>query len=721
MENLVMFRKRFLSSTCTLVAALVAVGAGLAWAAEAEQPDPAKQKELALIAVLESDKPAAEKAIPCKRLAICGTKDAVPALAALLPDAELASWARIALEAIPGPEADAALRDAMDKVQGRLLVGVINSIGVRADAEAVDGLTKKLKDRDVQVAAAAAVALGRIGNAAAAKAVEQALAGGAPEVRSSAAEGCVLCAEKALAGGNAAEAARLYEAVRKADVPKQRVVEATRGLILAQGKAGVPLLVELLESEDKDFFRLGLRVARELPAGEVAGELVAALDKATPERRALLILALADRGDKAALPAVLEAAQSGPTLSRIAAIRVLKRLGTAACVPVLLEAAQSAEDDLAQAAVDALSGLSGKDVDAELASRLSKSEGKVREVLVQLAGLRRVEAATPMLKEAAGGPNASIRSAALLALGSTVGQNDLAFLIERVVAPKNPEDAVPAGQALRAAAQRMPDREACAAALVAAMSRAEVPVKIKLLEILSLVGGQKAVQAVGAAAKDANPEIQDAASRLLGEWMGVDAAPVLLDLAKTATDGKYKIRALRGYIRLARQFDMPERQRAEICRSALEVAERDEEKKLVLEVLERYPNMDTLKLATEAAKGRSLKDEASAVALRIAKKIGGAADAPKLLAQMGQKPVKVEIIKAEYGAEGKFKDVTEVLRRHATNYPLIVLPSSGYNEALGGDPVPSVVKQLKVQYRIDGKPGEVSLAEDAPVLLPVPK
>ena len=42
-----------------------------------------------------------------------------------------------------------------------------------------------------------------------------------------------------------------------------------------------------------------------------------------------------------------------------------------------------------------------------------------------------------------------------------------------------------------------------------------------------------------------NPELQDAGSRLLGEWMTVDAAPVLLDLAKTAAEEKYEIRAIR--------------------------------------------------------------------------------------------------------------------------------------------------------------------------------
>ena len=78
----------------------------------------AAEKQRQLIAVLQSDAPAAEKAITCKQLAVYGTKDAVPALAPLLADEELASWARIALEAIPDPAADEALREAMGKLQG---------------------------------------------------------------------------------------------------------------------------------------------------------------------------------------------------------------------------------------------------------------------------------------------------------------------------------------------------------------------------------------------------------------------------------------------------------------------------------------------------------------------------------------------------------------------------------------------------------------------------
>ena len=77
-------------------------------------------KENDLIEKLRSA-PDAEKAIACKELAVYGSAKAVPELAPLLADERLASWSRIALEVIPGPEAGEALRKAMDSLQGKLL------------------------------------------------------------------------------------------------------------------------------------------------------------------------------------------------------------------------------------------------------------------------------------------------------------------------------------------------------------------------------------------------------------------------------------------------------------------------------------------------------------------------------------------------------------------------------------------------------------------------
>ncbi len=135
------------SSRCVALAgAMVAVAV---LTARADDTDNGKEK--ALIAVLTSpDSSKADKAITCKKLAVFGSKNAVPALAALLGDEELISWARIALESIPGAEADEALRKATATLKGRSLVGVINSIGVRRDAGAVTLLAQRLKDKEPQ-------------------------------------------------------------------------------------------------------------------------------------------------------------------------------------------------------------------------------------------------------------------------------------------------------------------------------------------------------------------------------------------------------------------------------------------------------------------------------------------------------------------------------------------------------------------------------------------
>ena len=177
---------QFVNRVAVLTVALIFTAVSSIRAAESSSQS--ADIETQLLATLRSDAPPAEKAITCKRLAIHGSSAAVPELARLLPDEQLSSWARIALEAIPGEAADEALRNATDSIQGRLLVGMINSIGVRRDAKAF------LQDKDAEVASAAAVALGRIGNSDAVQALRQSLAAKSDDVRSAVAEGCILCA-----------------------------------------------------------------------------------------------------------------------------------------------------------------------------------------------------------------------------------------------------------------------------------------------------------------------------------------------------------------------------------------------------------------------------------------------------------------------------------------------------------------------------------------------
>lgn len=709
------FRRCVAVSVITL-SMFVAAGAIRA----ADGPNASAEKEKELLAILGSEAPGAEKAIACKQLAIHGSDAAVPELAKLLPNPQLSSWARIALEAIPGSAADEALRRATDSLEGNLLVGTLNSIGVRRDSGAVELLTARLQDKNSEVASAAAVALGRVGNAAAAKALRGALAIADVKARSAVAEGCVLCGERFLAAGNAAEAAAIYDEVRKADVPRQRVLEATRGAILARQSDGIALLLEQFQSPDKGLFNIALSTAREFPGEAIDKALTAELAKVTPDRAALIIQAMADRKDTVLVSAILKAAVSGPKPVRLSAINALGRVGDASCLSELLAIVVEDDEELKQAATGALAELPGDKVDSEIVARLDKPDSRIFPLLIELVGQRRIEATAPLLK-ALDQSDKSVRSAALTALGETVALDGLPVLISQAISPKHPEDAEVAQLALKAASVRMPDREACAEVLTTALDRSPAATKGALLEILGEVGGTKALKTVGAAAKSNDAVLQDVGSRLLGKWNSVDAAPVLLDLAKTASGDKYQIRALRGYIGLARKFAMPDQQRAEMCQNALDAARQTAEQKLVLDVLKLHPSVETLKLAIKTTQVPELKNDATQVVMAMAQKLGKSPEARELIAKIGPDKVKVEIVKAEFGAGANQKDVTELLQKQAGDLPLITLPSASYNTAFGGDPAPNTVKQLKVQYKINGKAGEATFAEDALIILPTPK
>lgn len=111
---------------------------------------------------------------------------------------------------------------------------------------------------------------------------------------------------------------------------------------------------------------------------------------------------------------------------------------------------------------------------------------------------------------------------------------------------------------------------------------------------------------------------QDASSRVLGKWNNVDAAPVLIDLAKTGP-AQYRVRSLRGYIGLVRKFAMPDKQRAEMAQTAFDLSTQAAEQKLVLDVCKLHANPETLKVVIKARQVPELKDDATTTAVAMAK------------------------------------------------------------------------------------------------------
>jgi len=609
-------KKRY--SIWFVILIIVAMSAGTV----AQDQPAADVKQRDLIAVLQSDAPKSEKAITCKKLVIYGTEQCVPALAPLLADKELASWARIALEAIPGTAADTALRNALGKLQGRLLVGVINSIAVRRDVGAVDTLVQKLDDANASVASAAAVALGHIGGEKAAKALTQSLTNAQGEVRSAAAEGCILCAEQFMAQNKTADAVKLYDTVRKADVPDQRHLEAIRGAILARQSDGLPLLIEQLRSEDKKRLGIGLRTARELGGRNVTEALAVEMNRLNPDRRPLLLLALADRSDSAVLPTVHKAAQSGPKELRITAINILIRLGDVSCVPVLLEAATEDDAGLKQAAMETLVRLPGKDVDADMLARLPQARGKLQQVLIELAGQRQISEALPVVASSLHDVDAEIRGTAVRTI-SIIGQDQqTAELVKLLQNTKNSSERQDIRKALLAISGRCGAK--CIPHLKPLTQSRDNELNMIGLRALAIIGGSDALMTVKSAIESAEPPVQDEAVRILSNWPynwpeDSEAGQALLMLATSAKKMSHQVLGLRGYLQYIRSNKkLSNEQKVARIKDMLSHIKRPEEKQQAIAVLGEAPSAIALELLTSLAEEPAVVEEAYSAIVRIA-------------------------------------------------------------------------------------------------------
>ena len=190
--------------------------------------------EKSLLSVLKSpDATRAGKDFICRQLSIIGTKQSVPVLAKMLTDNEYSDMARYALERIPGSAVDAALRDVLPAASGRPKVGIVDSLGQRRDAKAVDALGKLLDDSDETVAVAAAAALGRIADEQSTKILARAKDKTTGKLKMRVMDSYLSCADRLVADGKKPQALAIYKELQKQELPKPIRTAAAKSMIAA--------------------------------------------------------------------------------------------------------------------------------------------------------------------------------------------------------------------------------------------------------------------------------------------------------------------------------------------------------------------------------------------------------------------------------------------------------------------------------------------------------
>ena len=567
-----------------------------------------------LIAILKSDAPLKEKGDACRELGRFGTRQAVPVLASLLADEQLSHRARIALEPIADPSVDAALREALGKLKGLPLAGVIDSLGVRKDAQAIEPLAKLLTEGDPAVAQAAARALGSIGGAAA-PALESAVSTGSPANQLAVCEGLLRCAE----GLSGPAATAIYDKLRTLpNLPHHVRVAALSGAIRSRGAKGVPLMAEAIRTEAYVPAADAIRVSMDLPGAEVTRALLGELAQANEAKQLLLAQALGNRGDTTAAPALIALARQGSANLRVLAIRSLVQLATPASLPVLAALVEDSQPAVSSAALTGLTGFPGKAADAVVVDLLQKPDASIRIAVIETVAQRRVQTAIPALLKTAREGEAGVAGASFKALGELAGAAELSGLMDALA----PTKALTAGEAaLSAICARQTDIAICIDTLASGLAKAQGEPKLALLRVLGTIDNPKALAAVRAAAADSDASVKETALRVMCDWPTADALDDLARIAKTNADAKFKLLALRGQLRLIPMQKVPDARKVSQLKQILPLLEHKEEQRLALAALGDLPSAESLAVILPHLTGGELKEEASIAAVAVSEKI----------------------------------------------------------------------------------------------------
>jgi len=586
----------------------------------AATPEELRAIETKLLTILASpDATTASKDWICRQLRQAGSERSVLALVPLVADKDLATVARWALQSIPSPKVDEALRDAVCQVKGDLLVGVVCTIGARRDCQAVPLLAPLAGDKEPAVAEAALYALGQIGNKDALAAIQ---AASAPEgLKRYRFHAMLLCAERMAAEGQSADAPAAYRDLyeQSGDVVIQ--IGALRGILTKDPNEAPPLVAAALKAEKPKLRLSAAKLACELGGVEILNPVLSTLPT-FPKDVQTAILGMVN--EKATLPAVLAAADSGEEDIRVAALGAIGRLGDESVVPLLLPIATAGGGSEQATARKSLEQLRGADVDRALVSAAQDGETAQRIEAIRTLAARTTTSAIPTLLELAKDAEQNARIEAIGAVGTIAGCQAFPRMLQILTEAESEKDRGAAEKASITIGQRTRaiHHDWAAERVLTFMPDQSADVRCSLLRVLATIRSDKSLDGLREAIGDADASVKDAAVRGLVNWP--DAAPIedLLELARSSESQVHKVLALRGVTRMAVLSDeRPAQQKVKLLAEAMDAAARPEERKLVLGALAEIGHPAALELALGYLADESLEDEAATAVVKIAKSV----------------------------------------------------------------------------------------------------
>jgi len=382
----------------------------------------------------------------------------------------------------------------------------------------------------------------------------------------------------------------------------------------------VGIALEILRSGDQEMQSVAIAMVKEMPGAEVTKALAKELPNLSATGQVQLLSALGDRGDAAALPAVVTATKSADLSIRTAALKALGQLGDASIVELLAEAAAGSSGEEQKAARASLYRLRGPEVDQVIVAAIPKVQAKTKVELINSVGERNIRAGVSALLKTVKDADRTVRTESLRTLKIVAGPGDLPSLVELLLSAGSSSDRSEAQKTVAAVAHKIEDKNRQADAVLAVLPAVnEVQGRCSLLSVLGRIGANTALPVLTAALKDKNAEVQTAAIRALAEWPSGEPVADMLSVAESSGNQVHRVLALRGFVRLlGLSSERPAEETVAMYKKAMSLAPDAGEKKRVLSGLANTKSLAALQMAADYLEDEALCEEAGFAAVKIA-------------------------------------------------------------------------------------------------------
>lgn len=347
----------------------------------------------------------------------------------------------------------------------------------------------------------------------------------------------------------------------------------------------VQMIVKLIGDSDKEFRAAGLDQVRTSAKGAAATKVFASrLMKLDDAGQIALLDALADRGDAAALPAILELLNSKEDSQvRAAAISAIGYLGSAADLPLLIKNLSATSKVEQAAAKQSLVQLSGDKISKTIGIEMKSASPTVKAALIEVLATRRASDEIPAFVAATVDDNAQVRSSAMSAIGQIGRPEQIAEMLPGVLKAEKGTERDNAEKNVALVCSRIDNEEQRGKNVIDALNTVASADRDELLALVGRVGGKTLVNFVGGIAASDDPARRRIGIDALSKWPDATAADKLLEIVNKATDPAERHQAFQGFVKISAARDnRNDKQRLDSMKEAMKIAQTTEEKSTVI-------------------------------------------------------------------------------------------------------------------------------------------